>query len=158
MNERSSRRGTNKVSAYLEDTVLEALQAYAARSNKSMSMVVNDAVKAALMTPPPSQGSGDIQEIIEAMRDQLTQRDQDQREALRLVQEMLGLFVRTFLNQTPELAVSKRAKAAAVGRRRYGRFLGVVQESLETGRSVLEEPIRLPPGESNSEVKFNEDD
>jgi hypothetical protein len=109
MNERSSKRGTNKVSAYLEDGVLKALQAYAARSNKSMSMVVNDAVKAALMTPPKQDGAGDIKELIEAVRDQLAQRDQDQREAIRLVQEMLGLFVRTFLNHTPELAASKRA-------------------------------------------------
>lgn len=158
MNERSSRRGTNKVSAYLEDKVLEALQAYSARSNKSMSMVVNDAVKAALMTPPAGQGNGDIQEIIEATRDQLAQRDQDQREALRLVQEMLGLFVRTFLNHTPQLPASKRTEAAAEGRRRYGRFLGVVQESLESGRSVLEEPIGSPAGTPNNEVVFNEED
>ena len=158
MNERSSRRGTNKVSAYLEDKVLEALQVYAARSNKSMSMVVNDAVKAALITPDPGRSKSDIREVIEAMRDQLAQRDRDQREALRLVQEMLGLFVRTFLNHTPELAASTRAKAAAAGRRRYGRFLGVVQESLETGRSVLEEPIPLSADQSNHEVVFDEED
>ena len=136
-----STRGTNKVSAYLEDTVLEALEAYATRTNKSKSMVVNDAVKIALMAPENDESENDVREVVQCMRDQLTQRDEDQREALRLVQEMLGLFVRTFLNYTPELDASQRAQAAAVGRQRFSRFLSVVQESLETGRSVLEEPI-----------------
>jgi hypothetical protein len=148
----------NKVSAYMENKVLAALEAYAARTNKSKSMVVNDTVKAALMTPDADKNDGDLRELIECMRDQLTQRDEEQREALRLVQEVLGLFVRTFLNHTPELDASQRAQAAAVGRRRFGRFLGVVQESIETGRSVLEEPTRSPAGQSDSEVIFDEDD
>ena len=143
------RRNDNKISVYLEASVLEALTTYTSQTNKSKSLVANDALKIALLSPKSASATSDIQEQLEILREQLLKRDGAQQEAMRLVQEMLGLFIRTYFNYLHEIPEAERVRAAESGRRRFGRFLGVVQDSLEPGKSILEQPIESPKDDAN---------
>ena len=150
-----SRRSENKISVYLETPVLEALAVYTAQANKSKSLVANDALKAALLSPQAKSGTDKLSEQLEILRDQLFKRDNANRKAIRLVQEMLGLFVRTYFNYLPELSESEKVSAAKTGRRRFSRFLGVVNDSLKPGMSILEQPIESHSVESLNQEVFD---
>jgi hypothetical protein len=57
---------------------------------------------------------------------------------LRVIREMLALFVRTFYNHTPGVPEDRRDAAAADGQARFVRFLEILAEHAGDGPSALE--------------------
>lgn len=138
---RLSRRGTNKVSAYLEDEVLKALDTYCARTGKSKSMVVNDVLKNVLIQRHDEGSKTAVEEQLDVLHETVASQVGSLRAAVRMLQEMLGLYVRTYLNHTPELDTTHRGEANLSGKRRFDRYLSIVNQSMEPGRSILEQPF-----------------
>ena len=129
------KRRENKCTVYLEDEVHNALAEYASLTNKSLSVVMNDAIKKALITPEPENNADTFTRHVEQIQEQLVDRDESVREALRTLQEMLGLFVRMYLNRTPLPESGSRAMAA--GRQQFTRFITAVKDSVQPGCSIL---------------------
>ena len=134
----------NKFTTYLDDETLEALDRYHAKTRKSKSLIINDAVREALLPTQPKDPGVALSKRIDQLGYQLKRHDEDIVEAVSMLKEMLGLFVRVFLNHTPEVPQANRAKASASGRTRFKRFVAMLAESLEEGRSILDEAIDTP--------------
>ena len=136
----------NKITTYLDDEASEALDRYHLKTRKSKSLIINDAVREVLLPSQPKDPSAALRKRLDQLGYQLKRHDEDVMGAVALLKEMLGLFVRVYLNHTPEVEQTDRGRASASGRKRFERFVSMLAESLETGRSILDEAI--PPESS----------
>ena len=134
----------NKLTTYLDDKALEALDRYHAKTRKSKSMIINDAVREVLLPTQPKDPTATLSKRLDQLGHQLKRHDNDVAEAVVLLKEMLGLFVRMYLNHTPEVVQVNRMNASASGRKRFQKFTATLAESLEMGHSILDEAIAPP--------------
>jgi predicted transcriptional regulator len=134
-----------RLSVYLDPETMEALEAFAAKRGKSLSLVAEAAI-ASFLSPDAAQRQ-------EAA---ITRRlDQQNRTAERLERnlgisiEMMALFVRFWLTTTPALPETAQAAAQAKGRERYDGFVAALGRRLARGGSFTREiSEEIPPSPS----------
>ena len=114
-------------------------------------MIINEAVREVLLPSDSQDPSAALSKRLDQLGYQLKRHDEEVTDAVALLKEMVGLFVRVYLNHTPEVAQADRGRASASGRKRFEQFVSMLAESLETDRSILDEaipPKALEPPES----------
>ncbi len=126
------------LSVYLEDDLHEALQDFASRRGKSLSIVAAAAIASFL-----SPDAVERQEAVLARRlDRLSRQCERVERDLGISIEMLALLVRFWLTATPPLPESAQAAARAKGAERYAAFVEALGRRLAAGRSFSHEVSR----------------
>ena len=123
-----------KVSVYLEPEIARALKKYAAAGGKPLSLVAEAAI--ASFTSPDT---GERQEAAIAKRLDLVNRQIDQiKRDLEVATEALALFVRFWLQVTPQLPEHQQPAARAKGAERYAAFMKALGHRLGETSFVTE--------------------
>lgn len=142
---------TVPVSGYLEPELGRRFLKYCADTGKSQSLVINDALRRALMPEETDEDAERMRKALDRLTHQLQRYQRDTNGRLRLLTELVGVFARSYLTHTPAVAPQHRQAASASGRQRFEKMLNLVAESLGPGRSILEcLPIDPAPGNPGS--------
>jgi hypothetical protein len=126
---------THRLSVYLEDDLHAALQDFATRRGKSLSIVAAAAIASFL-----SPDAVERQEAVLARRlDRLSRQCERMERDLGISVEMLALFVSVWLTATPPVPESAQSAAQAKGRERYEGFVEALGRRLATGKLFTRE-------------------
>ena len=131
-----------RLSVYLDPPVMAALAAYAARRDKSLSVVAEAAVCAFVAPEGPDRAEAALSRRLDRQARQIERLERDVGVSI----EMLALFVRFWLTVTPQSAESSDAAAQAIGKDRFEGFVAALGRRLAGGQSTARE-IRID-GES----------
>ena len=138
----------DRLSVYLDPAVMAQLSAYAARRNKSLSLVAEAAI-ASFLSP---DGSDRMEAAVSRRLDRLSRQTERLERDLGISVEMLALFVRHWLTVTPSPPDGAQAAAQAKGRERFEGFVEALGRRLASGRSVVREvseEIQATPDEGS---------
>jgi len=124
-----------RLSVYLDPAVMAQLSAYAARRNKSLSLVVEAAVASFLSPDGPDKLEAAFSRRLDRLSRQVERLERD----LGISIEMLALFVRFWLTVTPPAPDSAQAAAQAKGRERFENFVKSLGRRLASGKSMARE-------------------
>jgi hypothetical protein len=126
---------TYHLSVYLEDDLHAALQDFATRRGKSLSIVAAAAIATFL-----SPDAVERQEAVLTRRlDRLSRQCERVERDLGISVEMLALFVRFWLAATPAVPETAQAAARAKGRERYEGFVEALGRRLAAGKLFTRE-------------------
>jgi hypothetical protein len=126
---------TYHLSVYLEDDLHAALQDFAMRRGKSLSIVAAGAIASFL-----SPDAVERQEAVLTRRlDRLSRQCERVERDLGISVEMLALFVRFWLAATPPVPEAAQAAARAKGRERYEGFVEALGRRLAAGKLFTRE-------------------
>lgn len=144
-----------RLSVYLDPSVMRALIDYAERRGKSKSLIAEAAISSFL-----SPDAAERQEATFARRlDRLSRQIERLERDLGISVEALALFVRFWLITTPALPEQAQAAARAKGTERYDAFVEALGRRLSKGPTLLRE-VSLDvaaSGESQAEPKRPDD-
>lgn len=123
-----------KVSVYLDPDIARALKEYAAAGSKPLSLVAEAAISS--FTSPDAS---ERQEAAIAKRLDLVNRQLDHvKRDLAVTTEALALFVRFWLQVTPQLPEQQQSAARAKGAERYAAFVEALGVRLRVGKFATE--------------------
>ncbi len=125
----------DRLSVYLDPGVMAQLSAYAARRNKSLSLVAEAAIASFLSADGPDRLEAALSRRLDRQSRQTERLERD----LGISVEMLALFVRHWLTVTPLSPDSSQAAAQAKGRERFEGFVEALGRRLASGRSIARE-------------------
>ena len=124
-----------RLSAYLDPPVMQALADYAGRRDRSLSLVAEAAIASFL-----SPDAAERQEAAIAKRmDQLDRKLQRLERDVGVGVETLALFVRFWLATTPQVPEPAKSAAKAKGAERYDAFLEALGRRLAKGSVLFHE-------------------
>lgn len=125
----------HRLSVYLDPDIMKALAAYAARRDRSLSLVAEAAIASFL-----SPDAAERQEAATTKRlDQLDRRMTRMERDLGISVEMLAVFVRFWLTTNPPLPEPAQAAARAQAGERYDAFVAALGRRLAKGPKLREE-------------------
>lgn len=127
-----------RLSVYLEPDLLEALEAYAAKRDKSKSLVAEAAI-ASFLSPDAAERQ---EAAISRRLDRLSRQGERLERDLGISIEMLALFVRSWLTATPAMAEADQGAARAQGRERFEGFVQALGRKLAKGPAFAREISR----------------
>ena len=131
-------------SAYLDPELMQALAAYADRRGKSRSLVAEAAIASFLSPDADEQREAAIAKRLDQLDRRLTRIERD----LGINVEMIALFVRFWLSNTPPPPEAERATMRRQGGDRYDAFMDALGRRLAKGPKVSQEIGEdLPPQE-----------
>lgn len=131
-------------SAYLDPELMQALAAYADRRGKSRSLVAEAAIASFLSPDADEQREAAIAKRLDQLDRRLTRIERD----LGINVEMIALFVRFWLSNTPPPPEAERATMRRQGGDRYDAFMDALGRRLAKGPKVRQEIGEdLPPQE-----------
>jgi len=136
-----------RLSVYLDAAVMAQLSAYAARRNKSLSIVAEAALASFLSPDGPDKLEAAFSRRLDRLSRQVERLERD----LGISVEMLALFVRFWLTVTPPAPDSSQAATQAKGRERFENFVQSLGRRLASGKSIAREvsedvPASAPDG------------
>lgn len=124
-----------RLSVYLDPNVMKALADYAARRDRSRSLVAEAAIASFL-----SPDAAERQEAATTRRlDQLDRRMTRMERDLGISVETLAVFVRFWLTANPPLAEPAQAAARAQAGQRYDAFVAALGRRLAKGPKLRQE-------------------
>ncbi len=137
-----------RLSVYLEPETMAALEAFARRREKPLSLVAEAAI-ASFITPDEAQRQ---EAAIVRRLDQHTRAVERLERNLGISIETMALFVRFWLTTTPAVPEAQQAAAQAKGRERFEGFVAALGRRLAKGASFTREISEdyLPPGATTS--------
>jgi len=140
------------LSVYLDDELHAALQEFAARRGKSLSIVAVAAIASFL-----SPDAAERQEAVLARRlDRLSRQFERVERDLGLDIEMLALFIRHWLAATPSVPEDAQAAARAKGQERYERFVEALGRRLAAGKLFSREVSFEFSGTAEADADFQQ--
>jgi hypothetical protein len=125
----------DRLSVYLDPGVMAQLSGYAARRNKSLSLIAEAAIASFLSADGPDRLEAALSRRLDRQSRQTDRLERD----LGISVEMLALFVRHWLAVTPLSPDSSQAAAQAKGRERFEGFVEALGRRLASGRSIARE-------------------
>jgi hypothetical protein len=125
----------DRLSVYLDPGVMAQLSAYAARRNKSLSLVAEAAIASFLSADGPDRLEAALSRRLDRQSRQTERLERD----LGISVEMLALFVRHWLKVTPLSPDNSQAAVQAKGRERFEGFVEALGRRLASGRSIARE-------------------
>jgi predicted transcriptional regulator len=138
-----------RLSVYLEPDLLEALEAYAAKRNRSKSLVAEAAI-ASFLSP---DGAERQEAAISRRLDRLSRQSERLERDVGISIEMLALFVRSWLTATPPTPQAAQAAARAHGRERFEGFVQALGRKLAKGPAFAREiSVEVSSGPSEDHV------
>ena len=131
-------------SVYLDPELMQALAAYADRRGKSRSLVAEAAIASFLSPDADEQREAAIAKRLDRLDRRQTRLERD----VGIGVEMIALFVRFWLSNTPPPPEAERAAMRRLGNDRYDAFMEALGRRLAKGPKVRQEIGEdLPPQE-----------
>ena len=131
-------------SVYIDPELMNALAAYANRRGTSRSLVAEAAIASFLSPDADEQREAAIAKRLDRLDRRTTRLERD----LGIGVEMIALFVRFWLSNTPPPPEAERAAMRRQGGDRYDAFIEVLGRRLAKGPKVRQEISEdLPPQE-----------
>jgi len=131
-------------SVYLDPELMNALAAYADRRGKSRSLVAEAAIASFLSPDADEQREAAIAKRLDQLDRRTTRLERD----VGIGVEMIALFVRFWLSNTPPPPEAERAAMRRQGGDRYDAFMEALGRRLAKGPKVRQEISEdLPPQE-----------
>jgi predicted transcriptional regulator len=131
-------------SVYLDPELMNALAAYADRRGKSRSLVAEAAIASFLSPDADDQREAAIAKRLDRLDRRTTRLERD----VGIGVEMIALFVRFWLSNTPPPPEAERAAMRRQGGDRYDAFMEALGRRLAKGPKVRQEISEdLPPQE-----------
>lgn len=131
-------------SVYLDPELMNALAAYADRRGKSRSLVAEAAIASFLSPDADEQREAAIAKRLDRLDRRTTRLERD----VGIGVEMIALFVRFWLSNTPSPPEAERAAMRRQGGDRYDAFMEALGRRLAKGPKVRQEISEdLPPQE-----------
>ena len=122
-------------SVYLDPEVMQALAAYADRRGKSRSLVAEAAIASFLSPDADEQREAAIAKRLDRLDRRQTRLERD----VGIGVEMIALFVRFWLSNTPPPPEAERAVLRRQGGDRYDAFIEALGRRLAKGPKVKQE-------------------
>ncbi|MDC7812808.1 CopG family transcriptional regulator [Sphingomonas koreensis] len=122
-------------SVYLDPAVMQALAAYADRRGKSRSLVAEAAIASFLSPDADDQREAAIAKRLDRLDRRQTRLERD----VGISVEMIALFVRFWLSNTPPPPETERAAMRRQGGDRYDAFIEALGRRLAKGPKVRQE-------------------
>lgn len=122
-------------SVYLDPELMQALAAYADRRGKSRSLVAEAAIASFLSPDADEQREAAIAKRL----DRLDRRQMRLERDVGIGVEMIALFVRFWLSNTPPPPEAERAAMRRLGNDRYDAFIEALGRRLAKGPKVRQE-------------------
>ncbi len=122
-------------STYLDPQLMQALAAYADRRGKSRSLVAEAAIASFLSPDADEQREAAIAKRLDKLDRRMTRMERD----VGISVEMIALFVRFWLSNTPPAPESERAAMRRQGGDRYDAFMEALGRRLAKGPKVRQE-------------------
>lgn len=132
------------LSVYLDPDLKDALEAYADRRGQSRSLIAEAAIASFLSPDADEQREAAIAKRLDKLDRRLTRLERD----TGIGVEMIAMFVRFWLSNTPPPPESERAAMRRQGGDRYDAFMEALGRRLAKGPKVRQEISEdLPPQE-----------
>ncbi|WP_230280007.1 ribbon-helix-helix protein, CopG family [Altererythrobacter sp. H2] len=132
------------LSVYLDPDLKDALEAYADRRGQSRSLIAEAAIASFLSPDADEQREAAIAKRLDKLDRRLTRLERD----TGIGVEMVAMFVRFWLSNTPPPPESERAAMRRQGGDRYDAFMDALGRRLAKGPKVRQEISEdLPPQE-----------
>lgn len=122
-------------SVYLDPELMQALAAYADRRGKSRSLVAEAAIASFLSPDADEQREAAIAKRLDRLDRRQTRLERD----VGIGLEMIALFVRFWLSNTPQPSETERAAMRRQGGDRYDAFIEALGRRLAKGPKVRQE-------------------
>lgn len=122
-------------SVYLDPELMQALAAYADRRGKSRSLVAEAAIASFLSPDADEQREAAIAKRLDRLDRRTTRLERD----VGIGVEMIALFVRFWLSNTPPPPETERAAMRRQGGDRYDAFMEALGRRLAKGPKVAQE-------------------
>jgi predicted transcriptional regulator len=122
-------------SVYLDPLLMQALAAYADRRGKSRSLVAEAAIASFLSPDADEQREAAIAKRLDRIDRRLTRLERD----VGIDVEMIALFVRFWLSNTPPPPEAERDIMRRLGNDRYDAFMTALGRRLAKGPKVRQE-------------------
>lgn len=123
------------LSVYLDPELMRALAAYADRRDKSRSLIAEAAIASFLSPDADEQREAAIAKRLDKLDRRITRLERD----TGIGVEMIALFVRFWLSNTPPPPESERATMRRQGGDRYDAFMDALGRRLAKGSKVRQE-------------------
>ena len=123
------------LSVYLDPELMRALAAYADRRDKSRSLIAEAAIASFLSPDADEQREAAIAKRLDKLDRRMTRMERD----VGIGVEMIALFVRFWLSNTPPPPESERAAMRRQGGDRYDAFMEALGRRLAKGPKVRQE-------------------
>ena len=123
------------LSVYLDPELMRALAAYADRRDKSRSLIAEAAIASFLSPDADEQREAAIAKRLDKLDRRITRLERD----TGIGVEMIALFVRFWLSNTPPPPESERAAMCRQGGDRYDAFMDALGRRLAKGSKVRQE-------------------
>ena len=123
------------LSVYLDPELMRALAAYADRRDKSRSLIAEAAIASFLSPDADEQREAAIAKRLDKLDRRITRLERD----TGIDVEMIALFVRFWLSNTPPPPESERAAMRRQGGDRYDAFMDALGRRLAKGPKVRQE-------------------
>ncbi|QTH22456.1 CopG family transcriptional regulator [Rhizorhabdus wittichii] len=123
------------LSVYLDPALMQSLAAYADRRSKSRSLVAEAAIASFLSPDADEQREGAIAKRLDRLDRRMTRLERD----VGIDVEMIALFVRFWLSNTPPPPEAERDALRRLGNDRYDAFMTALGRRLAKGPKVGQE-------------------
>jgi hypothetical protein len=144
------KRRREQLTVRLDPQVMQAAKQRSLEMKGSLSSVVAEAAKESLLSSYRSDREQEILKAVDRNFHALRRLERQLRLELRVLKEMLGLGMRSFLNHTTPIPEVTKNAALRSGKERFHRYLDVLAANLRTGESILKD---LPLAESEDQSK-----
>lgn len=124
-----------QVSVYLDPDVMQALAAYAARREQSMSLIAEAAIASFLSPDADERREAAIVKRLDQQDRRLARLERD----VGIGVETLALFIRFWLNTTPPLPEPAAKAARSQAGARYDNFIATLGRRLNEGPKLRQE-------------------
>ena len=137
-----ARSRKSALSVYLDPPIMQALSAYAARREQSMSLIAEAAIASFLSPDADEQREAAISKRLDQQDRRLMRLERD----VGIAVETLALFIRFWLTTTPPLPEPAAKAARAQASTRYDNFVAALGRRLSEGPKLRQEI----PGDMNA--------
>ena len=131
----STPRKKAQLSVYLDPDVMQALSAYAARREQSMSLIAEAAIASFLSPDADERKEAAIAKRLDQQDRRLARLERD----VGIGVETLALFIRFWLTTTPSLPEPAAKAARAQAGARYDNFVAALGRRLSQGPKLRQE-------------------
>ena len=143
-----------RLSVYLDPPLMRALADYAGRRDRSRSLVAEAAIASFLSPDADERREAAITKRLDSIDRRIQRLERD----IGIAVETMALFVRFWLNSTPQLPEALQTAARAKAGERYDNFVEALGRRLVKGPRLLQEigdDITPPPSSAPAKPEAN---
>ena len=128
-----------KVSGRVDADLLAAVDRYCSATGQTRSDVLVEGLRRVVTPEYFEERERVVAETLDRLVWLVTRLDRHARRELKVLTEMLGLFVRAYYNHTPRTTPASLREFQAAGRERFEAFMAILARNVGPGRSMLEQ-------------------